>query len=81
MSSFANKLIEKIPDPRILSIKTQRLLSILFEEIKLVKLSQIIAQQPITTENSNIVDIKSCIIGHPKTSHKSSKTIKQAKKV
>lgn len=65
MSSFAKKLIEKIPDPRILSIKIQRLLSILFEEIILVKRSKIIAQQPITTENSNIVDIESCIIGHP----------------
>ena len=29
----------------------------------------------------NIVDIKSAIIDHPKTSHKLSKTVKQAEKV
>ena len=33
------------------------------------------------TKNTNIVDIKSVIIEHPKTSHKLSKTIKQAEKV
>ena len=32
-------------------------------------------------ENWNIIDIKSVIIEHPKTSHKLSKTIRQAEKV
>ena len=37
--------------------------------------------QPKTFENSNIVDTKSVITEHPKTSHKLSKTIRQAEKV
>ena len=47
----------------------------------LKKKSKIIAQQAKTIENPNIVDIRSAIIKHPKTSHKLSKSIKQAKKV
>ena len=43
--------------------------------------SEIMTYQPKTSENSSIVDIKSVITGHPKTSHKSSKTIRQAIKV
>ena len=46
-----------------------------------VKQSKIIIYQPKTFENPNIVDIKSIIIEHPKTSHKLSKTIRQAEKV
>ena len=34
-----------------------------------------------TFENSNIVDIKSIITEHPETSHKLTKTIRQAEKV
>ena len=34
--------------------------------------------QPKAFENPNIVDIKSVITEHPKTSHKLSKTMKQA---
>ena len=34
-----------------------------------------------TFENPNIVNIKSVIIEHPKTSHKLSKTIRQTEKV
>ena len=48
---------------------------------KSVKPSKISSQQPKTFENPNIADIKSAIIEHPKTSHKLSKTIKQADKV
>ena len=47
---------------------------------KWYKKSKIIAQQAKTIENPNIVDIRSAIIKHPKTSHKLSKSIKQAKK-
>ena len=59
------------------------MLSILFKEKnkKLVKRSKIITQQPNSIENPNIVDVKSSIIEHLKTSHKLSKTIKQAEKV
>ena len=46
-----------------------------------VNQSKIIIQQPKTFENPNIVDIKSVIIEHPKTSHKLPKTIRQAAKV
>ena len=45
------------------------------------KKSKIIGQQAKTTENPNIVDIRSAIIKHLKTSHKLPKSIKQAKKV
>ena len=47
---------------------------------KLVKGSNIIIQQPQTIKNPNIVDIKSVIIEHPKTSHKLSKAIRHSKK-
>ena len=45
------------------------------------KLSKITAWQPKTTENSNIVDIKSSIIKYPEISYKLCRTIKQAEKV
>ena len=48
---------------------------------KAVKQSEIIAYQPNTFENPNIVDIKSIIKEHLKTSHKLSKTTKQAEEV
>ena len=51
------------------------------EDTKSVKESKIMTQQPKTFENSNIFDIWSVIIEHPKTSHKLSKTIRQAEKV
>ena len=57
---LAIKIIEKIPDPRMLK-------------------NTII--QTNTFKNLNIVDIKSIITEHPKTSHKVSKTISQAEKV
>ena len=46
-----------------------------------MKQSEIISQQPKARENRIIVDIKPVFIEHPKTYHKLSKTIKQAKKV
>ena len=48
---------------------------------KSVKQLKIITQQPKTCENPNIVDIKSVITEHPKTSHQLSKPIGQDEKV
>ena len=49
-------------------------------EIRDFIFSKIIIHQPKTFENSNIIDIRSVITEHPKTSHKLSKTIRQAEK-
>ena len=49
--------------------------------MKSVKQSEIITYQPKKFQNPNIVDIKSVITGHPKISHKFSKTIRKGKKV
>ena len=46
-----------------------------------MKQLEIISQQPKARENRIIVDIRPVFIKHPTTSHKLSKTIKQAKKV
>ena len=43
--------------------------------------SKIITQQPKPIESPKIIDIKSVTIEHPKTSHRLSKTLRQAKKV
>ena len=48
---------------------------------KSLKQSKVITYQPKTFENPNIVDKKSIITEYPKTSHKLSKTMRQAKKV
>ena len=48
---------------------------------KSVKQSRIITYQPKNFENPNIIDIKSVITEHPKTSYKLFKTIRQAEKV
>ena len=48
---------------------------------KLVNWSKIITQQPKSLENPNIVEIKSVIIEHQKTSRKLSKVTRQAVKV
>ena len=72
---LANKLIKKIPDPR--NAKEHYQLFIRKKNIKSLKQSKIISYQPNTFENQDIVDIKSVIIEHPKTSHKLSKTIIQ----
>ena len=47
----------------------------------MVKQSEMITYQPKTFENPNIVDIKSVIAEHPKTSYKLCKTIKKGEKV
>ena len=73
------KLIEKIPDPR--DAKEHYQSFIWKKNRKLIKQSKIITYQPETFENSNIVDIKSIITEHPETSHKLTKTIRQAEKV
>ena len=64
---LGSKLIKKIPDPRNAKDHYQ--------------LSKIITYQPKTFENSNIADVKLVITEHPKTSHKLSKTIRQAEKI
>ena len=48
---------------------------------KSLKQSKVITYQPKTFENPNIVDKKSIITEYRKTSHKLSKTMRQAKKV
>ena len=48
---------------------------------KLDFLKEAVTYQSKTFENPNIVDIKSVITQHPKTSHQLSKTIRQAQKV
>ena len=79
MLLLANKLIEKIPDPRNAKEHYQ---SFIRKKItKFVKRSEIVTYQPKTFENPNIVEIKSVIAEHPETSHKLSKTVGNGKKV
>ena len=73
------KLIEKILDANNAKQYCQTFLN--RKNTKQVKRSKIIIQQPKTLENSNIADIESVTIEHPKTSRKLSKTPRQAKKV
>ena len=61
------KLTKKIPD----SNKTEEYYRYYLNKKK-------ITLQPKLTDNSNIFDLKSVTIRHPKTSHKLPKTIKQA---
>ena len=73
---LANKLREKIPDPRN---DKQHFESILRRKnMKSVKQSEIIAYLP---ETFDTLDIKAVTTEHPKTSHKLSNTIRQAEKV
>ena len=72
---LATKLIGKIPDP----CNAKKTLSINYKEKTSVKQSETRCQRK-TFENLNIFDIKSVITTHPKTLHKLSKTIKEAKK-
>ena len=60
-----------------------RKISIIYRKknIKSVKQSEIISYQPKKSKNPNIVDIKSNITEHPKTSHKLSKTSGHGEKV
>ena len=75
---ISNKLIKIIPDPR--DAKEHYKSFIIKENRKSVKQSEITTYQPRIFQNSNIVDIKSIITEHPKTSHKLSETIRQAKR-
>ena len=47
----------------------------------MVKQSKIITQHSKPIEIPNVADIESVTIGHPKISHKLSKTLRQGKKV
>ena len=76
---FAINLTEKIPG--LHNAKKHNQLFIRKENIKSVKQSKIITQLPKTFENQNIVDIKSVITEHPKSSRKLSKSIRQSEKV
>ena len=76
---LANKLKKNVLDPR--NAKEHYQSFIIKENRKSVKQSEIITYQPKSFRNSNIVDIKSVIRKHPKTSHKLSKTIRQAEKL
>ena len=76
---LANKLIEKIPD--LCNAKDHYQSFIRKKNTKTVKQSKITTYQSNTFENPNLVDIKSIITEHPKTSDKLSKTIRQAEKV
>ena len=73
---LGNKLIEKIPDARNAKYHDQSFLT--KKNTKLVKQSEIITYQPNTFKNPNIVDTKSVITEHPKTSHKLCKTIRRS---
>ena len=74
-----NKLIEKISGPRNAKKHYQSFTK--KKSTKSVKRSEIITYKPKAFENPNIVDIKSIITEHPKTSHKLSKRIRRAEKV
>ena len=76
---LVNKLIEEVPDPR--NAKEHYQSFIRKENKKSVKQSEIITNQPKTFESPNIVDIKSIITEHQKTSHKLFKTIGKDEKV
>ena len=72
---FANKLIEKIPDP--CNAKKHYQSFIREKNKKSAKQSEIITNELKTFENQSISVIKE----HPKNSHKLSKTLKKVKKL
>ena len=65
---LASKLTEKIPDPH--KAKEHYQSFIRKKNTKSVKQTKIITQQTKNFENPDVVDLKSVIIEHPKTSHK-----------
>ena len=75
----SKKIKRKIPDPSNVKEYYQSYLK--RKNIKSVKRSKTITHQLKTFENPNIVNIKSVIIEHLKTSHKLFKTIRQAVKI
>ena len=76
---LANKLIEKIPEPRNAKQHCQSFIR--RKNRKSVKQSKIITDQPKTFENRSTVCMKQVITEYRKTSHKLSKSIMQAEKV
>ena len=75
---LANRLIEKTPD--LCNAKEHYQWFLRKKNRKSVKQSEIITNQP-KLENPDIVDIKSVVIKHAKSSHKLFKTIRQSEKV
>ena len=73
---LAKKLIKKVPDSRNTKEHYESFLR--KKNKKSVKQSKIITYQPKTFD---IVDIKSAVTEHPKTSHKLPKTIRKSEKV
>ena len=73
---LVKKLIEKLPDPRNAKEYYESFLR--KKNRKSVRQSEIITYNP---KPFDIVDTKSDITEHPKTSHKLSKTIRQAENV
>ena len=73
---LANKLIEKVPDPR--NAKEQYESFLRTKSRKSVNQSEIITYQPKTFDTA---DIKSVNAEHPETSHKLFKTIRKGEKV
>ena len=75
----ASKLLKNIPDLR--NAKENYKSFLRKKRRKSIKQSEKITYQPKAFEGSNIADIKSDIIEHPKISHKLSKTIRMGKKL
>ena len=65
---LANKLIEKITDPR--NTKERYQLIIKKKKIKSIEQSQIITYEPESFENPNFIDIKPIIAENPNASEK-----------
>ena len=74
---FANKLIEKVPDPHNAKQHYESFLR--KKNRKSVKPSEMITYQPKTFQNPNTVDIKSVITEH--SAHTLSKTIRRGEKL
>ena len=70
---LANKLIEQIPDPY--NAKEYYQSFIRKKNTKSVKQSKIFTYQPKAFENSYIVDIKSVITKHLKSSHRQTEKV------
>ena len=65
---LANKLIEKISDPR--NTKERYQLIVKKKKTKSIEQSQIITYEPESFENPNFIDIKPIIAENPNTSKK-----------
>ena len=76
---FANKLIEKVSDPRNAKQHYESFLK--KKKGKSDKQPEMITYQTKSFQNPNTIDIKSVITEHPKTSHKLSRTIRKGEKL